>query len=376
MPTYVDIHILQTVPPSNLNRDDTGNPKTAIYGGVRRARVSSQAWKRATRAAYGAHLDNADLGVRTKRAVELLSERMLERDASIELAQAQERAGRVLAALGIKVETVKSKTAKKAEEAGDGGPDHGMTQYLIFWSNRQLDRLADLALRSEKPTKKEAQEAADAEHGIDVALFGRMVADAADINVDAAVQVAHALSTHPVQIEQDYFTAVDDKNPEAETGAGMIGTVDFDSATLYRYATVNVAGLQENLAGDGEATARAIEAFVRAFVTSMPTGKQNTFANRTAPDAVVVTVRSDQPVNLVGAFEDAIDGDGSHVASSTAALVRHFASVNGFLGEPKSVFVAKASERAGEIEALGAALPLADVVESVGAAIRERLATP
>jgi CRISPR system Cascade subunit CasC len=375
MPLYVDLHILQTVPPSNLNRDDTGNPKTAIYGGVRRARVSSQAWKRATRAAYGSHLDQADLGVRTKRAVELLSRRIQELDESVDDAAAQTRATAVLAALGIKVEAVKSKTAKKADDAGEGSPDYGMTQYLIFWSNRQLDRLAELALASDKPTKRAAQEAADTEHGIDVALFGRMVADAADINVDASVQVAHAIGTHPVEIEQDYFTAVDDKNPDAETGAGMIGTVDFDSATLYRYATVNVAGLLENLAGDAEATARAIEAFVGAFVTSMPTGKQNTFANRTAPDAVVVTVRSDQPVNLVGAFEDAVVGEASHVAPSVAALVQQFQSVSSFLGAPEAVFVARASEQAAAVDALGEAKPLADVVTQIGAAIRERLAS-
>ncbi|MCE1180664.1 MAG: type I-E CRISPR-associated protein Cas7/Cse4/CasC [Micrococcales bacterium] len=373
MPLYVDLHILQTVPPSNLNRDDTGNPKTAIYGGVRRARVSSQAWKRATRAAYASHLDQSDLGVRTKRAVELLAERIRERGEGVTDEQARDRAGQVLAALGIKVESTKSKTAKKSEESGEAITDYGKTQYLIFWSNRQLDRLAELALSTDKPTKREAHAAADNDHGIDVALFGRMVADAADINVDAAVQVAHAISTHPVEIEQDYFTAVDDKNPETETGAGMIGTVDFDSATLYRYATVNVEGLVANLAGDPEATARAIEAFVRAFVTSMPTGKQNTFANRTAPDAVLVTVRTDQPVNLVGAFEEAVTGEGSHVAASTAALVTHMQGVSGFLGEPTETFVARTSDKASAIDALGSTQGLDDLVTRVGAAVRERL---
>lgn len=375
MPLYVDIHILQTVPPSNLNRDDTGNPKTAIYGGVRRARVSSQAWKKATRTAYKAHLDESDLGVRTKRAVELLCDRMRTADTSLSAEEARTKAATVFAALGIKLEAVKSKTAKKAEAAGDAREEYETSQYLIFWSNRQLDRLAQLALSRDKPTKREAAEAADMEHGIDVALFGRMVADDADFNVDASVQVAHALSTHAVEIEQDYFTAVDDHNPTSETGAGMIGTVDFDSATLYRYATVNVAGLQENLAGDAEAAVRAVEAFVAAFVTSMPTGKRNTFANRTAPDCVVVALRTDQPLNLVGAFEDAIESEAAHVRPSVEALVGHFQGVGGLLGAPERVFVARSSDRADHVDALGTPLSLRDLVSSLGTDLRGRISS-
>ncbi len=374
MSLYVDLHILHTVPPSNLNRDDTGNPKTAIYGGVRRARVSSQAWKKATRTEYAKHLDASDLGVRTKRAVEQLCERMVELDPSMSIDTARTLAGQVFAALGIKLDAVKSKTAKKAAEAGEAVQDYETTQYLIFWSNRQLDRLARLALTGEKPTKKQATEAADAEHGIDVALFGRMVADAADINVDASVQVAHAISTHAVEIEQDYFTAVDDENPEAETGAGMIGTIDFDSATLYRYATINVDGLAENLAGDAEATVRAVEAFVRAFTTSMPTGKQNTFANRTVPDAVVVALRVDQPVNLVGAFEDAVEADAAHVRRSVDAFVTHYRDVMSFLGSPVAAYVARSTGEAEAIDGLGSTGSLADVVERTTAGVRERLA--
>lgn len=373
MPLYVDLHVLQTVPPSNLNRDDTGNPKTAIFGGVRRARVSSQAWKRATRATYATHLDTSDLGVRTKRAVELLCERMQELQPDLAIADARSRAALVLGALGIKLESVKSKTAQKAEASGVHTEEYETSQYLIFWSNRQLDRLARLALTGEKPTKAAAMAAADVDHGIDVALFGRMVADSADINVDASVQVAHALSTHGVEIEQDYFTAVDDKNPETESGAGMIGTVDFDSATLYRYATINLRALSENLAGDPEATVRAVEAFVRAFITSMPTGKQNTFANRTAPDAVVVTIRSDQPVNMVGAFEEAVEADGPHVRDSAEALVRQFRGVAGFLGEPVEVLVARSTAEAAAVDTLSEPVSLAELVSRTSAEVRARL---
>lgn len=374
MGLFIDLHVIQSVPPSNLNRDDTGAPKSAFYGGVRRARVSSQAWKKAIRGEYATHLDASDLGVRTKRAVELLAARMVDKADGLDAVEAERRATAVLAALGIKVEAVKTNARQKAAEVGDAdAPSSPATQYLIFWSNRQLDRLAELALVNDKPSKKEAAEAADHEHGIDIALFGRMVADAADINVDASIQVAHAISTHGVEIEQDYFTAVDEKNPEEETGAGMIGTVEFNAATLYRYATVNVRGLRQNL-GDDEATIRAVEAVVRSFVTAMPTGKQNTFANRTVPDGVLVCMRADQPVNLVGAFEDPVEAIGGYVRESVDRLVAHAKTTTQFLGPATDTFVAASSPAADGLTSLASGHTLADLVTAVGVAARERLA--
>ena len=318
--TIIDIHVIQTVPPSNLNRDDTGSPKTAIYGGQRRARVSSQAWKRATRDAFEQLLDPTELGVRTKRVVELLADEITAQNA--ELAdRAAELAVGVLTAAGIK-----TSAPRKADALHESG-------YLLFLSRRQVQNLAELAVDTVRDAadgkiefdKKEARARADREHSVDVSLFGRMVADATDLNVDAAAQVAHALSVHAVDNEYDYFTAVDDhKNAdEAEdAGAGMIGTVEFNSSTLYRYATIDVNRLQDNL-GDAEATRRAVEAFVRAFVASMPTGKQNTFANRTLPDAVLVVARESQSINLVGAFEDAIESQTGRIAETVQRLTDH-----------------------------------------------------
>lgn len=137
-----------------------------------------------------------------------------------------------------------------------------------------------------------------------------MVANLADLNVDAATQVAHALSTHAVDTEFDYFTAVDDENEKGETGAGMIGTVEFTSATLYRYATVGVHQLLDNLDHDGDAALDGLRGFLTGFVTSMPSGHQNSFAHRTQPELVTFVVRDDQPVNLVSAFEDPVTGPG------------------------------------------------------------------
>lgn len=321
--TIVDVHVLQTVPPSNLNRDDTGSPKSATFGGVRRARVSSQAWKRATRTAFADLLTTDELGVRSKRVVELLGEAIRERDTSLAEGRAQELATAVLAATGDKG------IALKPSRQGKDAPQE--STYLVFFSRRQIENLADLAVAAAgtdgKPTidKKEAKARADREHSVDVALFGRMVADDTALNVDAACQVAHAISVHGVANEYDYFTAVDDhKNADEDedAGAGMIGTVEFNSSTLYRYATVDVDRLRDNL-GDADATRRAVEAFVRAFVMSMPTGKQNTFANRTLPDAVYVVVRESQPINLVGAYETAVDQTTGRVAEAVRLLAKH-----------------------------------------------------
>ncbi|GEA81731.1 type I-E CRISPR-associated protein Cas7/Cse4/CasC [Cellulomonas uda] len=333
--TIVEVHALQTVPPSNVNRDDTGSPKTAVFGGKRRARVSSQAWKRATRLAFDDLLDRSELGVRTKRVVELVAERITETAPDL-APQATDLAERVVKAAGLVLKAANK--PKPGEEA-----PRQETTYLVFLSRHQIDRLAERAVdagRSDDVDQAfkqiKGRGLLDVDHSVDIALFGRMVADVTDFNVDAAAQVAHAISVHAVDNEFDYFTAVDDVKSLAadeDAGAGMIGTVEFNSSTLYRYATVDVDLLRTNL-GDDEATKRAVQAFVRAFVESMPTGKQNTFANRTLPDAVVVTIRDTQPVNLVGAFEDAVtpEPDAPRLTVAARALGERATEVADHLG--------------------------------------------
>lgn len=319
--TIVDIHVLQSVPPSNVNRDDTGSPKTATYGGVRRARVSSQAWKRATRLAFNSSLSQDDLGVRTKRIVEIVVTKVHQLRPDLDDV-APELAEGVLKATGIGLE----KVARKKQ--GELVADQPESKYLVFLSHLQVNQLAEKVIEiADASDSAEALKAFKGKdllnrgHSIDLSLFGRMVADVTDLNVDAAAQVAHAISVHAVDNEFDYFTAVDDEKRGSkgeDAGAGMIGTVEFNSSTLYRYATVDVDALHRNL-GDVEATSRAVSAFIHAFVTSMPTGKQNTFANRTLPDAVVVTVRDSQPVNLIGAFEDAVVTEEGRTRAEVAA---------------------------------------------------------
>ncbi len=369
MSLNIDVHVIQSVPPSNINRDDTGSPKTAVYGGVRRARVSSQAWKRATRRDFERHLDTSEFGVRTKRAVELISQRISQQLPQLGDEASEARAKAVLEAAGLK-----TKAKRKAEEG-----DAELTEYLVFFSNRQLDKLAELAVNSGDipPSKAEAKKVLKEGNSFDLALFGRMVANDADLNVDAACQVAHALSTHAVANEFDYYTAVDDKNPDEETGAGMIGTVEFNSATLYRYATVSVAALQENL-GNAEATGRAVEAFVRSFVESMPTGKQNTFANGTLPEAVVVILRDGRAVSLVGAFEDAVTGkDGGFVKESSERLAVYAQEVaEAYPARMLATWVTRVGEQTSSLDALGDRVSFDELVAGVGARARASVAEP
>ncbi|MFF2656028.1 type I-E CRISPR-associated protein Cas7/Cse4/CasC [Kitasatospora sp. NPDC058032] len=392
--TILDVHILQTVPPSNLNRDDTGSPKTALYGGVRRSRVSSQAWKRATRRAFEGLLDPAELGVRTKKVAELLAARITGLGVELEEPEARQAAAdTITAATGAKVEPPKRKTK---EGADDPAPE---SAYLMFLSSRQLDALAALAAEGlrgsgglkeffkDKENRARARAAANSRHSVDIALFGRMVADASDINVDAAAQVAHAISVHAVENESDYYTAVDDQRGEDEPGAGMIGTVDFNSATLYRYAAVDVDRLRANL-GDGpradepvtEPVRRAVEAFVEAFVMSIPTGKMNTFANQTVPDAVVVKLRSARPISFAGAFEEAVKagGDGltgGHVAGACAQLAAYVPEVEKAFGAvTEDSWVLRVGERTSALAGLGTEVGLDGLVEEVGAAVTKRLA--
>lgn len=370
MSTHIDIHVIQNLPPSNVNRDDTGSPKSAMYGGARRARVSSQAWKRATRALYQRDMDPSGLGYRTKQVAELIGERIEARDPNMPEEERARRAGSVLKALGMKLEP---KRAKKGQE----GPDspYESSTYLAFFSAEQLDQLAELAINEDAPTRKQARASADTNHGLTVSLFGRMVADDTSLNVDASVQVAHALSTHAVDTEADYYTAVDDvleQDKEREdSGAGMIGTIEFNSSTLYRYATINVDQLLENL-GDTEAAARAATAFVKGFITSMPTGKQNTFANGTLPDGVVVMVRSDLPVNMVGAYEVPVVSDGAgYVRQSCEALVRYAEDVAEAYGaEPDQCFVLRVGEPGSALDALGDRVALDGMAEGVADAVR------
>ncbi len=311
MSIYVDFHVLQTVPPSCVNRDDTGSPKTAVYGGSVRARVSSQAWKHAMREEFKNLFVEEELGSRTKAVCEMVVKEMRLIDSSLDDEIYLKKAKDTLNAAGISLD--KNDKAKA----------------LFFMSGKQAKAIAKCALElnlKDKSAKSVLQNALKENPSVDIALFGRMAAGDPTLNYDAASQVAHAISTHTVHNEYDYFTAVDDLQEEENAGAGHLGTVEFNSSTLYRYANVNVTELAGTLGT--ECVAETVKKFGQAFILSMPTGKENTFANRTLPDAVYVTVRSDQPVNLCGAFEKPIKkSDEGYSVESEKALAYYAETV-------------------------------------------------
>lgn len=364
---YIDVHILQSVPPSNLNRDDSGTPKQAVFGGAKRARVSSQAWKRATRVAYAETVPEADRATRTKRITELLATRLRDTE-NLSPAQADRLAATLAGALGV------TKSTKKEDQSA----------YLLFFGKRQLDgivglldgRAQQLAELDDAKLKEEVGKLPVAEqlsigHPAEVALFGRMVADLPSLNVDASVQVAHALSTHAVQTEFDYYTAVDDENVE-DSGAGMIGTVEFNSATLYRYATLGVHQLRENLS-DPDATAETAARFLDAFARSIPTGHQNSFAHRTLPHLVLVTLRTDQPVNLVSAYERPVQSRTGIAEDSIKRLAEELTATAETWGSAPALTLATYAP-AGEAQdkaqaAFGPSLPFPRLTERVRTAV-------
>jgi CRISPR system Cascade subunit CasC len=210
---------------------------------------------------------------------------------------------------------------KALKEAGVGVDEtKNKNDALFFISKVQLEEIAKLAVAGEKD-KKLYKAALNQAPSVDMVLFGRMVASDPMLNLDATAQVAHSISTHAIHNEYDYFTAVDDCAPEDNAGAGHLGTVEFNSATLYRYATINVAETEALL---GEITPEVLQGFVKAFALSMPTGKQNSFANGTVPDLIYVTLRRDQAVNLAPAFEKPVAaGAQGYMEGSVKQLVEY-----------------------------------------------------
>lgn len=311
---FLDVHAIQTVPPSNINRDDTGSPKTALYGGVTRARVSSQSWKKAMRRYFLEYGGLKNVGIRSLEIVRYVAEKIVAMDASVDQQEAMTLAQSVINAAGVSTTT-----------------DY-KTRALFFISSKQAERLARAALEGDK-SKKELQAMLNSDPAIDIALFGRMVADDPKLNEDASSQVAHAISTHGVQTEFDFFTAIDDFSTANDAGAGMLGTIEFNSATLYRYANVAVHEFFRQI-GDSSLVVNAIKLFVEAFAKSMPTGKANTFANQTLPQAILVCLRGDRPVSLVSAFERPVASSDGYVEQSIKRLKEEYESVIRWVEEP------------------------------------------
>lgn len=319
----IQIHILQNYAPANLNRDDTGSPKDAYFGGVRRGRISSQCLKRSIRksAAFAETFEkNGLLGSRTKSLPDLITKEL----------KALNVKDDVIQAIVEQVPQIghKGKTEEAEEDEADKGPAETATRQLIFIGQNELRPLAEklLALYQANPkkwVKIELEKELDGSlpRSVDIALFGRMTTSAAFENVQAAAQVAHAISANALTQEFDYYTAVDDIS--GESGAGMIGDIEFNSSTYYKYLNVYWEGLVNNLGGDVEVAHQALLALVEAAATAHPTGKQNSFAAFNLPDLVLIEVTpKNLPVSYANAFLKPVraSGDQSVVDVSVEKL--------------------------------------------------------
>lgn len=320
---WIELHAIQTFGPSNLNRDDTGNPKEALFGGVRRARVSSQSAKRAMRVSNIFEQSiQGPAGTRTKALINEITKQLASHEIPEE--DALNAAAHVVGLIFAKPD---KNDAKK-------------TSVLVYVSADEIKQLVDYILEAfrqnefpdDKSLKKDlTKRLKNRQLAPDIALFGRMLAEHPDLNIDAACQVAHALSTHEVNsAEFDYFTAVDDLMPDDESGAGMLGLVAFNSATYYRCIRLDWDQLLNNLHGDEELANRTIIGLMRAFALVVPTGMQNTFVNQHAPDFLLAAIRpSNDGQSLMNAFERPVRAsrDSGYAEKSVQKLAEYWEQV-------------------------------------------------
>ena len=303
MSRFIQLHLLTFYPPSNLNRDDTGRPKSAVMGGVERLRVSSQAIKRAIRTseAFKKALDG-HLGERTQRFGEEIEAYLIEKkEAAPE--RAREIAREVAKVFGKVADPEKGKTeapVARTAQLAFIGPEERKTAVA----------LAERKFAGEDGEIEAGQVLRHADTAVDIAMFGRMLADNAAFNREAAIQVAHAVTTHKVAVEDDFYTAVDDlKKSTEDAGAGFMGELGFGSGVFYLYVCIDTALLVKNLGGDAALAAQGLEALTEALATVSPTGKQASFASRSRASFILAEKGDQQPRTLAAAFVKPVGGD-------------------------------------------------------------------
>lgn len=307
----IEIHMLKNYPPTNLNRDDTGSPKTCTFGGVSRGRISSQCLKRSWRTAqlFQEAVGAENLGIRTRRLPDLVAEKLL--------------------AMGVSTDYVEAVTSKITGFCNKDGKEtkDGKTAQVVFYADADVDAVAQIvkeqldSCKSKDAVKKlkakELQAAIKSAEirpiTLDIALFGRMVTCDAFRDVEASMQVAHAISTNKMTMESDYFTAMDDLlsgETQDEQGAAMIGDTDFNSACYYVYASLDTDALLENLKYTEHAeelVQKAVPALIRTMALTNPSGKQNSFAGHVLPSAMLVECKDQKiPTSMVNAFVEPV----------------------------------------------------------------------
>jgi CRISPR system Cascade subunit CasC len=338
---FLQIHLLTAYGPANLNRDDLGQPKTAVLGNVQRLRISSQSLKRAWRTSetFVEELGGQHLGQRTKRigkrAEDIMKEHGLDAKRAFEWSK--------LIAQSFGKLSKDDDSAKKSVESN-------AVETLVFVSANELaavDALArELATQKVPPTDEQLKLLRKVNASADLALFGRMLtadkdrkaetSDRPQYNVEAAAQVAHAVTVHQAAVEDDYFSAVDDLNPSEDTGSGHLGETGFGAGVFYLYACIDRNLLIENLGGDRGLAARTLKAFVKCMASVAPTGKQNAFASRAYASFGLAELSDAQPRQLIAAFlRPVAERDGDVLAESVTrihGLLTRLDSVYGFDG--------------------------------------------
>ncbi|WP_150236422.1 type I-E CRISPR-associated protein Cas7/Cse4/CasC [Nocardiopsis quinghaiensis] len=353
---FIDIHLLQSVPYANLNRDDTNSVKQVDFGGRTRTRVSSQSWKRATRADFQRLTGQA--AVRTRRIGEAVERVLIEdRQWPEDLAR---RAGQHIA----------TGSSIKADPPSDEVPAWS-TNAMVYVPAPAITDLADLAethraTLEAAPNMKKGGKSVLPKDDIDavlrstngvIHLFGRMLAEVDSAGVDGAVQAAHAFTTHATDTELDYFAAVDDITDAwgDTTGSAHMGNTEFSAGVFYRYATVDLDDLLRNLQGDRASARELAAAFLEAFMLSIPQAKKTATAPHTIPDVAHIAVRSDRPVSYAAAFEEPVmaSRDGGFAKPSITQLSKYAAAAHRLLGGRGLLQTAWAGTHTDEVEGLG-----------------------
>lgn len=343
-----EIHLLQSFPPANLNRDENGMPKSTVFGGRPRARISSQCQKRAVRLHYQQYsdLDPANFANRSRSWLAELKPLLTAADIPEDKAE------------------ITAKLALESLGASDDGKGKGKTKTILFLGQTEIAAIADILIKNwesiepglnaktpefpKDPNIKKIIEKSLSTTGKpgDVALFGRMMASLPTVNVDAAVQMAHAIGVNKLQQEFDFFTAVDDLSDtsdldaEEDAGADHLGETGYNSSTYYRFTVLDTQQLATNLGSD-EQLSDITEAFAKAFIQAIPSGYQNSFAAHSLPATVMVVVREGQPVSLVDAFEEPISPkhQKSLLANAITHLDAHWHDLNKMYGSQPIKFV-------------------------------------
>ncbi|MFD9422929.1 MULTISPECIES: type I-E CRISPR-associated protein Cas7/Cse4/CasC [unclassified Streptomyces] len=371
-PRFLDLHVVQTLPYNNVNRDDLGSPKSLTFGGTTRTRVSSQAWKRPVRLAVEEAI--GEKALRTRRLPEQVFRELVKRGWPEDLA----------ALAGAQI--IRSTETKLALEKGDR-----TTASLLFLPDSAAPALADIAEKHRESLANALGKAAatkpllpkDAVHEIlrsrngSIALFGRMLAEIPGAGVDGAVQVAHAFTTHTTSVQADFFTAVDDVNQWAEdAGSAHMNTGEFSTGVYYRYATLDLRDLASNVASltspqdrpaapptehdaaylrDSGTLRDLATAFATAFIGTVPGAKKTSTAPHTHPDLVHVAVRPDRPLSLAAAFEEPVRArEHGWGGPSRQALSEYAARINRLLGTGELPYAAHAGLDEKPLPGLGA----------------------